>query len=52
MGINNWTLCYAIPEQAAQQSYDFIEHYELTFMVVFTIFVILLILYIVYENHR
>lgn len=52
MGINNWTLCYAIPEQAAQQSYDFIEHYELIFMIVFTIFVILLILYIVYENHR
>lgn len=52
MGINNWTLCYAVPEQAAQQSYDFIEHYELIFMIVFTIFVLLLILYIVYENHR
>lgn len=51
MGINNWTLCYAVPEQAAQQSYDFIEHYELIFMVVFTILVIMLILYIVYENH-
>lgn len=52
MGINNWTLCYAIPEQAAQQPYDFIEHYELIFMIVFIIFVILLIIYIVYENHR
>ena len=52
MGINNWTLCYAIPEQAAKQPYDFIEHYELIFMIVFIIFVILLIIYIVYENHR
>lgn len=52
MGINNWALCYAIPEQAAQQPYDFIEHYELIFMIVFIIFVILLIIYIVYENHR
>lgn len=25
MGINNWTICYAVPEQAAQQPYDFIE---------------------------
>lgn len=52
MGINNWTICYAVPEQAAQQPYDFIEQYEIIFMIVFTIFVILLILYIVYENHR
>lgn len=51
MGINGWTLCYAVPEQAAQQPYDFIEHYEVSFMIAFTILVILLILYIVYENH-
>lgn len=52
MGSNNWTICYAVPEQAAQQSYDFIEHYELFFMIAFMIFVIMLIVYIVYENHR
>lgn len=52
MGINNWTLCYAVPEQAAQQPYDFIEHYELLFMIAFIILVMLLILYIVYENYR
>lgn len=51
MGINGWTLCYAVSEQAAQQPYDFIEHYEVSFMIAFTILVILLILYIVYENH-
>lgn len=51
MGINGWTLCYAVPEQAAQQPYDFIEHYEVSFMIAFTVLVILLILYIVYENH-
>lgn len=52
MGINSWTICYAVPEQAAQQSYDFIERYEIFFMIAFTVFVILLIAYIVYENHR
>lgn len=51
MGINDWTLCYALPEQAAQQSYNFIEGYEISFMIVFIVLVILLILYIVYENH-
>ena len=25
MGANGWMLCYALPEQAAQQSYNFIE---------------------------
>ena len=24
---NGWMLCYALPEQAAQQSYNFIEDY-------------------------
>ena len=52
MGINNWTLCYAVPEQTAQQSYDFIEKYEMMFMTAFTILAILLILYIVYANHK
>ena len=51
MGVNGWTLCYALPEQAAQQSYNFIEDYEISFMIVFIVLVILLILYIVYENH-
>ena len=31
MGVNGWILCYALPEQAAQQSYNFIEHYEISF---------------------
>lgn len=44
-------LCYALPEQAAQQSYNFIEDYEISFMIVFIVLVTLLILYIVYENH-
>ena len=52
MKINNWTLCYAVPEKIAQQSYDFIEHYEIIFMAVFVILVILLVLYIVHENYR
>ena len=51
MGVNGWTLCYALPEQAAQQSYNFIEDYEISFMIVFIVLVTLLILYIVYENH-
>ena len=51
MGVNGWILCYALPEQAAQQSYNFIEHYEISFMIVFIVLVTLLILYIVYENH-
>lgn len=51
MGANGWMLCYALPEQAAQQSYNFIEGYEISFMIVFIVLVILLILYIVYENH-
>lgn len=41
----------ALPEQAAQQSYNFIEDYEISFMIVFIVLVTLLILYIVYENH-
>ena len=52
MKINNWMLCYAVPEKTAQQSYDFIEHYEIIFMAVFVILVILLVLYIVHENYR
>lgn len=52
MKINNWTLCYAVPEQRAQQSYDFIERYEIIFMGVFVILVISLVLYIVQENHK
>lgn len=51
MGVNGWMLCYALPEQAAQQSYNFIEDYEISFMIVFIVLVTLLILYIVYENH-
>lgn len=51
MGVNGWILCYALPEQAAQQSYNFIEDYEISFMIVFIVLVTLLILYIVYENH-
>lgn len=51
MGANGWMLCYALPEQAAQQSYNFIEDYEISFMIVFIVLVTLLILYIVYENH-
>ena len=50
-GANGWMLCYALPEQAAQQSYNFIEDYEISFMIVFIVLVTLLILYIVYENH-
>ena len=48
MGVNGWMLCYALPEQAAQQSYNFIEDYEISFMIVFIVLVTLLILYIVY----
>ncbi len=51
MGVNGWMPCYALPEQAAQQSYNFIEDYEISFMIVFIVLVTLLILYIVYENH-
>ena len=51
MGVNGWMLCYALSEQAAQQSYNFIEDYEISFMIVFIVLVTLLILYIVYENH-
>lgn len=51
MGVNGWMLCYALPEQAAQQSYNFIEDYEISFMIIFIVLVTLLILYIVYENH-
>ena len=51
MGINGWMICYAVSEQAAQQSYNFIEDYEISFMIVFIILVTLLIMYIVYENH-
>lgn len=50
MGANGWMLCYALPEQAAQQSYNFIEDYEISFMIVFIVLVTLLILYIVDEN--
>ena len=51
MGVNGWILCYALSEHAAQQSYNFIEDYEISFMIVFIVLVTLLILYIVYENH-
>ncbi len=26
MGVNGWMLCYALPEQAAQQSYNYIVY--------------------------
>ena len=39
MGANGWMLCYALPEQAAQQSYNFIEDYEISFMIVFIVLV-------------
>lgn len=42
MGANGWMLCYALPEQAAQQSYNFIEDYEISFMIVFIVLVTLL----------
>lgn len=39
MGINDWTLCYAVSEQVAQQQYDFIEDYEICFLRMFFFYV-------------
>lgn len=52
MGMNDWMLCYIVPVSAAQQTYSFIQKYELIFLITFCIFVAILIIYIAYKNNR
>lgn len=52
MGMNDWMLCYIVPVSAAQKTYAFIREYEMSFMMVFCVFVLMLIIYIAYKNNR
>ena len=52
LGLNDWMIGYAVPIEAAQEAYAFIQNYELIFMGMFCILVLLLVLYIVVRNNR
>ena len=52
LGINDWMICYVASVTVAQQSYAFVEKYEMVFLGCFGILVCLLILYIVRKNRQ
>ena len=52
LGINDWMICYAAPVTVAQQSYAFVEQYEMVFLGCFGILVCILILYIIRKNRQ
>ena len=52
LGINDWMICYVAPVTVAQQSYAFVERYEMVFLGCFGILVCLLILYIIRKNRQ
>lgn len=53
LGINNWMICYVLPEETAQESYSFIENYEVNLSIGFMAMVCVMLLYIgVFVTHR
>ena len=52
LGINDWMICYVASVTVAQQSYAFVEKYEMVFLGCFGILVCLLILYIIRKNRQ
>lgn len=52
LGMNDWMICYVIPVSVAQQSYAFVERYEMVFLGCFGILVCLMILYVIRKNRQ
>ena len=52
LGINDWMICYVAPVTVVQESYAFVEQYEMIFMGCFGILVCILILYIIRKNRQ
>lgn len=52
LGLNDWMICYVAPVTVAQQSYAFVEQYELIFIGCFGIFVCMMVLYIIRKNRQ
>ena len=52
LGMNDWMICYVASVTVAQQSYAFVEKYEMVFLGCFGILVCLLILYIIRKNRQ
>ena len=52
VGLNDWMICYVAPVTVAQQSYAFVERYEMVFLGCFGILVCLMILYIIRKNRQ
>ena len=52
LGINDWMICYVASVTVAEQSYAFVEKYEMVFLGCFGILVCLLILYIIRKNRQ
>lgn len=46
LGINNWMICYVLPEETAQKSYSFIENYEINLFIGFMAMVCVMLVYI------
>lgn len=43
LGINDWMVCYVVPQSVAQANYTFITNYEYIFICVFALLVLILI---------
>ena len=52
LGMNDWMICYAIPASSAQESYSFIEQYEMILLGCFGILVCILLLYVIRKNRQ
>ena len=46
LGINGWMICYILPEDVAQESYSFIENYEVNLILGFLVIVSVMLIYI------
>lgn len=52
ISINNWMLCYVVPQKAAQERYSFIQKDELLLSGVLVLAIVVLLLVLAYMNNR
>lgn len=43
MGVNDWVLCYLVPEETAKEEFDFIQKYEAMLAISITILIVILV---------
>ena len=46
LGVNDWMICYVLPEATAQEAYSFIENYEVNLLIGFMAMVCVMLIYI------